>query len=216
MTPGDVLDYWFHDPPADGDSAMPQMRRWFQGGPDIDREIIARFGPTVETAVTGGLSAWEQAPRDRLALILVLDQFTRNVYRDDPRTYAGDARAQRLALDALDRGLDRGLSFWERLFLGMPLRHAEDAGMQRRGLEQTRQLGLEFPAFASMAAMGVEQSEKFLAILARFGRLPHRNRILGRTSTPEEEAFLVDWTEQAPPRAMAGPTPAGRPSDFSH
>jgi len=212
MTPDDVLDYWFRDAPADAAAAMPQMRRWFQGGPDVDREIVARFGPTVETAVTGGLTAWEEAPRDRLALILVLDQFTRNVYRDDPRTYAGDARAQRLALEALDRGLDRGLSFLERLFLGMPLRHAEDAGMQRRGLEQTRQLGVEFPAFASIAAMGVEQSEKFLAILARFGRLPHRNRILGRTSTPEEDAFLVDWTEQAPPRAMASPPPAGRPN----
>jgi uncharacterized protein (DUF924 family) len=203
MTPGDVLDYWFRDTPADGASAMPQMRRWFQGGPDIDHEIIARFGPAVETAVAGGLTAWEEAPRDRVALILVLDQFTRNVYRDDPRTYAGDARAQRLAVDTLDRGLDRDLSFWERLFLGMPLRHAEDAERQRRGLEQIRQLGLEFPAFASIAAMGAEQSEKFLGVLARFGRLPHRNRILGRTSTPEEEAFLVDWTEQAPPRAMA-------------
>jgi uncharacterized protein (DUF924 family) len=210
MTPRDVLDYWFRDAPPDAASAMPHMRRWFQGGPEIDREIIARFGPTVETAVAGGLTDWEQATRDRLALILVLDQFTRNVYRDDARTYAGDARVQRLALDALDRGL----SFWERLFLGMPLRHAEDAGMQRRGLEQTRQLGLEFPAFASMAAMGVEQSEKFLAILARFGRLPHRNRILGRISSPEENAFLVDWTENAPPRAMAEPTSAGRPSKF--
>jgi uncharacterized protein (DUF924 family) len=203
LTPGDVLDYWFRDAPADGASAMPQMRRWFQGGRDVDDEIIARFGSTVEAAVTGGLTAWEEPPRDRLALILVLDQFTRNVYRDDPRTYAGDPRAQRLALDALDRGLDRDLSFWERLFLGMPLRHAEDDALQRRGLEQTCQLGLEFPAFASITAMGAEQSEKFLAILARFGRLPHRNRILGRTSTPEEEAFLVDWTEQAPPRAMA-------------
>ena len=140
VAPADVLGYWFREEPADAAAAMPAMRRWFQSGPEVDQEIIARFGPVVDAAVAGGLAAWEAEPRDRLALLIVLDQFTRNVYRNDPRTYAGDERAQRLAIDALDRGLDRPLSFWERLFLGMPLRHAEDVGLQRHGLEEARRL----------------------------------------------------------------------------
>src|SRR5262245_64924319 len=109
VAPADVLGYWFGEEPADAAAAMPAMRRWFQSGPEVDQEIIARFGPVVDAAVAGGLAAWEAEPRDRLALVIVLDQFTRNAYRNDPRTYAGDERAQRLAIDALDRGLDRPL-----------------------------------------------------------------------------------------------------------
>jgi uncharacterized protein (DUF924 family) len=203
IVPADVLGYWFREQPADAAAAMPEMYRWFQSGPEVDQEIVARFAPAVDTAVAGGLTAWEAEARDRLALVIVLDQFTRNVYRNDPRTYAGDARAQRLAVDALERGLDRPLSFWERLFLGMPLRHAEDVGVQRRGLEEARRMAREWPAFESIVAMAIEQSEKYLGIVTRFGRFPHRNEILGRVSTPEEEAFLVDWTDKQPPRAMA-------------
>ena len=203
IAPSDVLGYWFRDPPFDATASMPWMRRWFQGGPEVDREIVARFATAVEAAVAGGFPSWEAEPRDRLALVILLDQFTRNVFRDDPRTFAGDPRAQRLAVDALDRGLDRPLSFWERLFLGMPLRHAEDAAFQRRGLAQARQLVEECPpALESIAAMSVEQSEKYLGIVERFGRFPHRNETLGRISTPEEEAFLVDWSEKQPPRGM--------------
>jgi uncharacterized protein (DUF924 family) len=204
LEPADVLDFWFRERPADAEAAMPQLRRWFQGGPDVDREIVARFAPAVGTALGGGFTSWEAEPRGRLALILLLDQFTRSVHRDDPRSVAGDARAQRLALEMLDRGLDRGLDFWERLFVDMPLRHAEDAGLQRRALAAARQLVADAPpGLASVAAMAVEQSEKYLAIVTRFGRFPHRNRLLGRPSTPEEEAFLVDWLEKAPPRAMS-------------
>lgn len=200
----DVLGYWFREQPADAAAAMPEMYRWFQSGPEVDQEIIARFAPAVEAAVAGGLATWEAEPRDRLALVIVLDQFTRNVYRNDPRTHAGDARAQRLTVDALERGLDRTLSFWERLFLGMPLRHAEDVALQSRGLEDARRMVRECPpALEPIAAMAVEQSEKYLAIVTRFGRFPHRNEILGRASTPEEKAFLVDWTDKQPPRAMA-------------
>jgi uncharacterized protein (DUF924 family) len=203
IAPSDVLEYWFRDPPFDATAAMPWMRRWFQGGPEVDRETVARFAAAVAAAIAGGFAGWEPEPRDRLALVIMLDQFTRNVFRDDARTFAGDARAQRLAVDALDRGLDRTFSFWERLFLGMPLRHAEDAALQRRGLVQARQLIEECPrGLESIAAMAVEQSEKYLAIVERFGRFPHRNEILGRISTPEEEAFLVDWTEKQPPQGM--------------
>src|SRR5262249_33873728 len=203
VTPADVLGYWFHEQPPTVASAMPQLRRWFQAGPEVDAEIIARFASAVDAAIAGCLATWEADARDRLALVIVLDQFTRSVHRGDPRTYAGDARAQRLTLDALDRGLDRGLSFWERLFLGMPLRHAEDAGLQRRGLEEARRMLREWPAFEPIVAMAIEQSEKFLGIVTRFGRFPHRNEILRPVSTPEEAAFLVDWTEKQPPRAMA-------------
>jgi len=203
-TPAQVLDYWFREQPADPDSAMPQLRRWFEGGPHVDREIITRFAPTVDAAVTGGLVDWEAEPRNRLALIIVLDQYARSVYRNDPRAYAGDGRTLRLVIDGLDRGLDRGLSFWERLFFTMPLRHIEDPEVQRRGLAEARRLAADCPApLGPIAAMGIEQSEKYLGVISRFGRFPHRNQVLGRTSTMEEETFLVDWAEKAPPRGMA-------------
>jgi uncharacterized protein (DUF924 family) len=204
LEPADVLDFWFRERPADAEAAMPQLRRWFQGGPEVDREIVARFAPAVAAVLDGDFTSWEAEPRGRLALIILLDQLARSVHRDDPRSFAGDARAQRLAAEMLDRGLDRGLPFWERLFVDMPLRHAEDAALQRRALEAARRLMAEAPpALAPVAAMAVEQSEKYLAIVERFGRFPHRNRLLGRRSRPEEEAFLVDWLEKAPPRAMA-------------
>jgi uncharacterized protein (DUF924 family) len=204
LAPADVLGYWFTAQPADLESAMPHLRRWFEGGPEFDREIIDRFGTAVAAAVEGGFAAWETTPRDRLALILLLDQFTRNVYRGDSRTYAGDARAVRLAVDALDNGLDHALTFWERLFLTMPLRHSEDLAMQRRGLDEARRLLAEAPdPLKPVAAMGVEQSEKYTTIVERFGHFPHRNEILARPSTAEEQAFLSDWQEKAPPRVMA-------------
>jgi uncharacterized protein (DUF924 family) len=198
----DILAFWFEPRAHDAAQLRQHVRRWYQGGPTLDAEIRARFGDLVEQALAGQLTDWEAAPRDRLALVIVLDQFTRSIYRDDPRAFAGDLRAQQLAVDALDRGLDRDLTVEERNFLIMPLLHAEDLALQERGCAEIRRIVDDAAAWqAEVFAMGIEQSTKFRDIIRRFGRFPHRNSVLGRTPTPEETAFLADWATKGPPSA---------------
>jgi uncharacterized protein (DUF924 family) len=205
MEPREVLEFWFGEPAVTSEELMAKVRRWFGGGEAMDREVVARFGDAVAAAVRGELDGWAATPQGRLALVLLLDQLTRNVYRGEARMYDGDARAQRLALEAFDRGLDRELSFEQRIFLAMPLLHAEDAALQRRCGEIVGAMADGGPPLqAQLAAMQREQSAKYEEIVRRFGRFPHRNAILGRTSTPDEEAFLVDWAKRAPPRGYNG------------
>jgi uncharacterized protein (DUF924 family) len=196
QSPQAVLDYWFGPQPAADAPALGQkMKRWYQGGPAIDAEIIAQFGDTTEAAVKGELSAWEAGPESRLALILVLDQFTRSVFRNQARMYAGDATAQRLAWLG-----DTFEDFERRLFTLMPLAHAEDVAAQQRNVAGQAKLVSEVPApLRPVFGMGIEQSQKYLGVITRFGRFPHRNEILGRTSTAEELEFLRDWAGKQPP-----------------
>ena len=197
----EVLEFWFERPATTSEEYGRKIRRWYMGGPALDTQIRERFGALVERALAGELEDWAQTTRGRLALILLLDQFTRSIYRDDPRSYAGDAKAQALSVEALDRGLDHELSIEERHFLMMPLMHAEDLSLQERAI-------VTITAIASDAAehqkqglgMGVEQSRKYRDVIARFGRFPHRNALLGRDSTPEEKQFLVDWAEKMAPK----------------
>src|SRR5260221_11760288 len=130
-----VLAYWFGDErdPIDGVAALERRgAMWFYGGAEVDREIAARFGGDLERARRGELDDWAEAPRDRLALIVLLDQFSRNVFRGTPLAYAQDAAALRLAVAGLEASMDKDLALHERVFFGMPLGHAEDAGMQER------------------------------------------------------------------------------------
>src|SRR5262245_26278757 len=102
-----VYAYWFGEAPAaDADAARAKMRRWYMGGPSVDQEIRDQFGDLIERAQNNELDAWAETPRGRVALIILLDQFSRNVWRDQPRCYAGDPKAARLALEALDAGID--------------------------------------------------------------------------------------------------------------
>lgn len=191
-TVDDVLDFWFREPA--GADEVTRVRRWFQGGPEMDAEVTRRFGRTVEAALAGELDGWARTPRGRLALVLVLDQLTRNHFRGDARTHEGDPRAQRLSLEAFEQGLDRELGYYERMFLCMPLLHAEDLEIQHRQDAIARRIVAEAPPERAKAAgMFLEQSEKYTGVVSRFGRFPHRNALLGRTSTPEEEAFLANW-----------------------
>jgi uncharacterized protein (DUF924 family)/glutathione S-transferase len=199
-SPEQVLDFWFGTPATTEAELLDKGRRWFAGGAAMDAEVKARFGQTVEAALAGKLDAWAAEPRTRIALVIVLDQLTRNALRGDPRAFAGDAQAQRLALEAFESGADESLSLLERTFLSMPLLHSEDAKLSQRGAEIARRLAAGAPPmFAKACGMHLEQSEKFLSVIQRFGRFPHRNAVLGRVSTPEEESFLVDWAEKAPP-----------------
>jgi uncharacterized protein (DUF924 family) len=197
----EVLRFWFEQPATTSEEYGRKIRRWYMGGPALDAEIRQRFTPQVESALAGELDDWAQTTRGRLALILLLDQFTRSIYRDDPRTYAGDAKAQALSVEALDRGLDRELSIEERHFLMMPLMHAEDLALQERSVVTIAAIAADAADFQQgPIGMGVEQSRKYRDVIARFGRFPHRNALLGRDSTPEEKEFLVDWAQKMAPK----------------
>jgi uncharacterized protein (DUF924 family) len=192
MTPDDVLSFWFGAPATEAATTHQKVQRWFNGGKAVDDEIRARFGNLHERAIAGELDDWAQTPRGRRALIVVLDQFTRNLGRKTPKAYAGDKKAQALALEALGSGEDEGLLFEEVLFLAMPLAHSEDLALHERSLAL-----LEKHAAAAtgeqhnLGEQAVEQHRKYRDTIRQFGRFPHRNMILERTCTQEEMAFLA-------------------------
>ena len=176
-----VLDFWF--------GPIPHAARdaWFRKDPAFDAAIRARFGAAVESALAGTPGTDADTPRGALAAVVLLDQFTRNIFRDMPRAFAGDAQALALARAVVDRGADRDLDPYERWFLYLPFEHAEDAAMQERSLALFGALKRD-----SGLAAPLEWAEKHAAVIRRFGRYPHRNAILGRATTPEEAAFLAE------------------------
>lgn len=181
----DVLDFWFGAP---GSAAAGQPHReWFVKDAAFDADIRTRFGASIEQALSGGLKEWDaQGPQGVLARILVLDQFTRNAYRDTPQSFAGDAQALAAARGLVERGADRALSPLQRIFVYLPFEHAEDAYMQERAVELFTLLAAEHPGFED----NLDYAHRHRGVIARFGRFPHRNEILGRVSTPEEAEFL--------------------------
>ena len=201
-TPGDVLAFWFGEPSKTPDELKAKLKKWFQGGPAMDEATKSAFGEETEAAIHGKLDAWLAEPKGWLALLIVLDQFTRNIYRSDARTHAGDARAEELCVAALERGELHALPLEERHFALMPLLHSENAEHQARYRVEQAKLMNDVPeAFRFFYAAGIEQGAKYSEIIRRFGRFPHRNAILGRTSTPEEIEFLKDWADKRAPTA---------------
>jgi uncharacterized protein (DUF924 family) len=183
-SPEAVLDFWF-GPPDDPGHRLPRPA-WFRKDPAFDQQVRERFGPTIEAALAGRLGAWASEPLPALAQVIVLDQFTRNAFRDTARAFAGDERALVAAQAMVDAGQDRGLSGVQRQFVYMPFEHAEDRAAQEQALRLFARLGEDEPALADLLRWAQAHHD----IVARFGRFPHRNALLGRTSTPEEEAFL--------------------------
>jgi uncharacterized protein (DUF924 family) len=185
MTPQDVLDFWFGAPSS---PTFGQPRReWFVKNDDFDHTIRTRFGATITQALAGGLREWDaQGPQGVLARILVLDQFTRNAHRNTPLSFAGDALALAAARALVDSGADKQLPPQLRAFAYMPFEHAEDAYMQERAVELFGVLAAEHPGFDEM----LDYAHRHRGVIARFGRFPHRNEILGRASTPDEVDFL--------------------------
>ena len=176
-----VLEFWFGPPPH------VARCEWFRKDDAFDATIRGRFGAAIAEALAGGLGDWCADAHGTLARVIVLDQFTRNAWRDTPRAFAGDARALATAEYAIQRGFERDLDGFERWFLYLPFEHSEDLGVQERSLA----------LFAKLAADTGERSplewaEKHAAVIRRFGRYPHRNAILGRESTPAEVAFLQE------------------------
>lgn len=188
----DILDYWFGDTRA----VWPETRfskHWFKSTPARDAEIAHRFGDRVEAALARELVEWEREAFSRLALILLLDQFPRNIHRGTGRAFAGDHRAATLTLEGLSTGLDRPLNWAGQVFFYMPLMHAEDADLQARSVQCYTDLHERAPtALKDTLAVNLAFAREHRAIIRRFGRFPHRNRALGRESTAEERDYLKD------------------------
>ncbi len=186
-----ILTYWFGANPDEAALAKDRADLWWSKNTEVDREIRERFEGSLQHAAEGKLNPWVAEPRGRLALIILTDQFPRNIYRDSPLAFSFDAKALECSLEGIGLGLDRSLHPIERAFFYLPLEHSELLEHQERSVGM-------FGALVPLVA--VEQKEIFehylyFAILhrdivARFGHFPHRNRILGRPSTAEELHFL--------------------------
>jgi len=174
MTPADVLDFWF----GATDVERPE---WFRADPAFDREIAERFGAAIDDALSGRYDDWADSPRGALALIVLLDQFTRNAFRGTPRAFAGDAKALAAARRLVRERHDDELTPTQRQFAYLPFEHAEDLQAQREGVDL---IAAKAPPDA------LPWAERHRDVIARFGRFPHRNEILGRASTPQEIEFL--------------------------
>ena len=187
----EVLDFWFG--PPDDPSHRQTRPVWFKKDPTFDAAIGRRFGPLIERALGAGEADetldWITRPLQALpalARLIVLDQFTRNHFRDTPRAFAGDGQALNIARALVASGRDRDLSGVQRQFAYLPFEHAEDLSHQRTSVQLFQQLAQDEPALAGL----VDWAQRHHDIVARFGRFPHRNALLGRASTDEELAFL--------------------------
>lgn len=180
--PAEVLQFWFG---REGDGGYGEFREeWFQKDEEFDDQIHDRFLEDYERAARGEYDGWREAAESCLALVILLDQFPRNLFRGDPRTYATDEKALTIAREALQKGFDRKLPHFERHFLYMPFMHSEDVEDQRRSVALFRKLAEEDGPDVK------EYADEHREIVERFGRFPHRNEVLGRPSTPEEVEFL--------------------------
>ncbi len=180
--PEAVLDFWF------GPLAERGRRRaeWFRKDARLDAQVRERFLALHAAAALGEREAWRASPGPMLALVVVLDQFSRNLYRGDARAFAQDAHARGCARQALDRGDDLGLLPVERQFLYLPFEHSESLEDQELAVERMRSL-----AGFDETRDALAWAEKHLAVIRRFGRFPHRNAALGRESTPRERDYLA-------------------------
>lgn len=179
----DILDFWF-DP--------AHAVHWFASNEEFDGEIRHRFGASVEAAASGQLDVWTAEPDRWLALLVLLDQFPRNIHRGDARAWATDVKAQRVALSGLAAAFDRRLPPLQRVFAYLPLEHAEDIGLQRYSVTLFEALHAQV-ALDQRERFGnfLDYARRHCEVIARFGRFPHRNAVLGRVDTPEEAHYLA-------------------------
>jgi uncharacterized protein (DUF924 family) len=191
-----VRDFWFGPQPVTAERLERRIRFWFgdetsQVRQRRDAEIFRRFGALSERAATGELASWADGPRRRLSLILLLDQFPRNMYRGTARAFATDAPALALTLSGMQSAADAALDVVERIFFYMPLQHAESHEVQEESVAAYRRLLREAPEELRATFEGALRSaENHRDIIGQFGRFPHRNRALARANTPLESEWL--------------------------
>lgn len=182
----EILRFWFGDPEDAAGEYGQQRQVWFKKDPAFDDTIRQEFLGGVEQAMGGALEAWREQPRPCLALVLLLDQFPRNLFRGTARSFAGDRTALATAYHALDRAYDQQVLPVERMFFYLPLEHSENLADQDRSVDLFQALHAAHPEFDNTLDYALRHRE----VIQRFGRFPHRNEILGRETTPEEAAFL--------------------------
>ena len=191
MQPSEVRDFWLGPRETDPESIKACSAKWYGGGEAIDEEIRDRFGKVLEQGLLGLLLPWGDSPEGACAHVILLDQFTRHAFRDSAKAFSGDALARAIAMRSVESGLHLDMTVPERVFLYHPFEHSEDPNDQ----------DLSVSLFEDLAANGPADWREFVegfagyarahrAVLNRFGRFPHRNAVLDRVSTPEEQAYL--------------------------
>jgi len=182
MTPQDVNDFWFSE---------ASKARWFDSKPRYDRQVTARFETLWRQARDGELADWERTAEGALALVILLDQFSRNLYRGTAKAFANDPRAVGIAEQAIAREQHLVMSLIGRAFLYHPFEHSESLAHQERSVLLFRELAETAPAeWQERLKPFLEYAEEHCDVIRRFGRFPHRNKVLGRTNTAEEQAYL--------------------------
>ena len=191
-----ILQYWFQgisDQTPDIKN-HPSAKRWFMKSPFLDEEIRQRFEPDLLNAQSGLYKNWESSPQGQLALVILLDQFARNIYRNTPKMFDFDSSALKITLKMIDEKLDQSLQLIERVFLYMPLQHAEDLSLQKKSLECFKDMvnvsNVKSRQNTAYYVYTLGYAQKHYDIIARFGRFPHRNEVLNRVSIQEEVEFL--------------------------
>ncbi len=195
-TISEIVSYWLGSSLDNTEAASGRRDWWYKGGAPVDDQIRTRFGNLVPQACARELMAWQSTPDGALALILLLDQFTRNLYRNTPQAYAGDACAFEVVTRAIEQKLDTPLPPVSRIWLYHPFHHAEDVEDQDRGLVLLNEIRQEAPAeWQPYVEQSIKGWTRHRNIVARFGRFPHRNAVLSRNSTDEELNFLKTNSE---------------------
>lgn len=181
-----ILRFWFGDSQTEEASYQQRRKLWFGKHPEFDAAIRQQFHTTYEQAAAGELEHWQQFPLGCLALVIVLDQFPRNMFRDTPRAFATDPQALRVAQQTILQKFDQRLKPIQRIFIYLPFEHSENLEHQNQSVAFSRQLQIDAPELSDVFDYAVRHR----VVIERFGRFPHRNRFLGRESTPEEIEFL--------------------------
>lgn len=188
-----ILEYWFGTFPDAYSSDPARVNMWFRDGSRYDQEIFVNFGSIYHNAISGELDHWQDIPRGRLALIILLDQFSRHIHRGSAEAFAQDEKAQQVCVDGIAMGDDRNLHLVERSFFYLPLEHAENIERQTLCVEAFTSLLDDVPdGYRESFEMSLDYAKKHHYVIECFGRFPELNEILGRESTKEELAFIED------------------------
>ncbi|WP_223530781.1 DUF924 family protein [Pseudomonas sp. GL-R-19] len=186
-----LLDWWFGSSESAREVAAQKRKLWFGKRDSQDLEARERFGDWTEQALAGGLTEWMQHPEGWLALVLLLDQIPRMIFRDIPKAFAGDLRAQKLVAQGIAADYDRQLQPIQRVFIYLVFEHSEDLAVQNEGVSRYIELVAQQPEIdRALFSDYLDYAERHQKVIAQFGRFPHRNAVLGRESTAEELAFL--------------------------
>jgi uncharacterized protein (DUF924 family) len=181
-----ILRFWFGAPGSEEAAYSQRRKLWFGKRPEFDQAIRQQFQSVYQQAAIGEFDTWQATPLGCLALIILLDQFPRNMFRNSPQAFATDEKALKVAQHAIETGFDQQLAPIQRMFVYLPFEHSEEIENQKRSVELSQQLCRDAPELTDV----FEYAERHRLVIERFGRFPHRNRILGRASTPEELEFL--------------------------